>query len=176
MPKDYDSMSPNARSYELGRDIREGQMAKMMTTSVANCTCKTCETQRCLDKEAHAKQLAELTRLACERPTLDLRLDEVQSPPWGERRGKLAGAEDYVDDHKDDPKPDLVNHPPHYKSGGLEVFDVLRAFGLLKSFTLGNVVKYILRAGRKGDALEDLKKARWYLDVEIAEREAVNKP
>lgn len=114
------------------------------------CACKTCETQLRLDDEAHARKLAEAAKLAQERPTLDLRLDG--------------------------PKPDVVNHPPHYKSGGLEVFDVLRAFGLLKSFTLGNVVKYVLRAGRKGDALEDLKKARWYLDEEIKEREDANKP
>ena len=63
-----------------------------------------------------------------------------------------------------------VDHPPHYKSGGLEAIDVIEAFGL--GFFLGNVIKYVLRAGRKGDAAEDLKKARWYIDREIARREA----
>ena len=63
---------------------------------------------------------------------------------------------------------DPVNHPPHYKAGTLEVIDVIEAFGLDRSFCLGNVAKYLLRHGRKGDALEDLKKARWYLDREIA--------
>lgn len=62
-------------------------------------------------------------------------------------------------------KPDMVNHPPHYKSGGLESIDVIEAFDL--GFCLGNTVKYVLRAGRKGDRIEDLKKARWYLDREI---------
>jgi hypothetical protein len=64
---------------------------------------------------------------------------------------------------------DVVNHPPHYKSkSGIEVIDVIESFGL--NFRLGNSTKYILRAGRKGSArkrIEDLKKARWYLDREI---------
>lgn len=72
------------------------------------------------------------------------------------------------------PKPDHVNHPPHYKSAaGIEVIDVIEAFDL--NFRLGNTTKYILRAGRKGNARhrsEDLKKARWYLDREIARSEA----
>ena len=45
---------------------------------------------------------------------------------------------------------DPVHNPPHYKSGGIEVIDVIEAFEL--GFHLGNVVKYVLRAGRKGDA------------------------
>lgn len=65
---------------------------------------------------------------------------------------------------------ETINHPPHYRSGGIEVIDVIDAFDL--GFRLGNAVKYILRAGRKGSALEDLKKARWYLEREISKREA----
>lgn len=67
---------------------------------------------------------------------------------------------------------DIVNSPPHYKTeAGIEVIDVIKAFSL--NFCRGNVVKYILRAGRKDQKkeLEDLKKARWYLDREIMERE-----
>ena len=66
---------------------------------------------------------------------------------------------------------DMVNQPPHYQGKGLEAIQVIEAFGLHQSFCLGNVVKYILRAGKKGDALEDLKKARWYLDREISRLE-----
>lgn len=62
-----------------------------------------------------------------------------------------------------------VDHPPHYQANGVEAIDVIDAFGL--GFNLGNAVKYLLRAGRKGDALTDLKKARWYLDREIDKRE-----
>lgn len=62
-----------------------------------------------------------------------------------------------------------VDHPQHYRSGGIEAIDVIEAFGL--GFNLGNVAKYVLRTGRKADALEDLMKARWYLDREIARME-----
>lgn len=65
---------------------------------------------------------------------------------------------------------DPVTHPRHYTRGGIETIDVIEAWQL--GFHLGNAVKYISRAGHKGDALEDLKKARWYLDREIARREA----
>lgn len=60
---------------------------------------------------------------------------------------------------------DVVNHPPHYKGNGIEAIDVIEGFGL--GFNLGNAVKYILRAGRKGEANEDLRKARWYVDRQI---------
>ena len=64
------------------------------------------------------------------------------------------------------PKPDPVNHPPHYVSpAGIEAIDVIEAFGL--GFHLGNVVKYVLRSGKKGDRIEDLKKAAWLLNREI---------
>jgi hypothetical protein len=60
-----------------------------------------------------------------------------------------------------------VSHPEHYVAGRLyEPKDVIRDWGL--NFNLGNVVKYVARAGRKGDKLEDLQKARQYLDFEIA--------
>lgn len=64
-----------------------------------------------------------------------------------------------------------VDHPAHY--GGAdsphEAIKVIEAWGL--GFCLGNTVKYIARAARKGALLEDLKKARWYLDREIARLE-----
>lgn len=62
-----------------------------------------------------------------------------------------------------------VDHPPHYQANGVEAMDVIEAFGL--GFCLGNVVKYVLRAERKGAPLVDLKKAQWYLGREIARRE-----
>jgi hypothetical protein len=63
-------------------------------------------------------------------------------------------------------KKDTVNHPSHYTRGGIEAIDVIEAWGL--GFHLGNALKYIARAGHKGDAIEDLSKARWYLDRAIA--------
>ena len=64
-------------------------------------------------------------------------------------------------------KEDMVNHPPHYTVGGIETIDFIEAKDL--NYRLGNVVKYIVRAGHKdSDPLQDLQKARWYLDREIA--------
>jgi hypothetical protein len=69
-------------------------------------------------------------------------------------------------DSSDDP----VKAPAHYAYGRkFEPWDVILDWGL--GFLLGNVVKYVARAGRKGDALEDLRKAREYLDKEIASLE-----
>jgi len=64
---------------------------------------------------------------------------------------------------------DPVNHPPHYKTGGIETIDFIEAKDL--NYRLGNVIKYVARAEKKGNPIEDLKKARWYLDREIAIRE-----
>ena len=60
---------------------------------------------------------------------------------------------------------DPVNHPSHYMAhpSGVECIVVTEHM----NFCLGNAVKYIWRAGEKGDLLEDLQKARWYLDREI---------
>ncbi len=70
-----------------------------------------------------------------------------------------------------DPVPiETVNHPTHY--GGAddpyEAIKVIEAWKL--GFNLGNTVKYISRAEKKGSALEDLKKAAWYLAREIENR------
>lgn len=61
-----------------------------------------------------------------------------------------------------------INHPQHY--GGDVVYEcikVIEAWGLDKDFLIGNCIKYLSRAGKKGDLLEDLKKAKWYLDRKI---------
>jgi hypothetical protein len=63
-------------------------------------------------------------------------------------------------------KHDNVNHPSHYKVGGIETIDFIEAKSL--SYNLGNVVKYLTRADHKGNKLEDLKKAQWYLNREVS--------
>lgn len=62
---------------------------------------------------------------------------------------------------------DVINHPSHYTRGKIEVIDFIEDQQL--PYHPGNVIKYIARAGYKGDKLEDLKKARWYLDRYINE-------
>ena len=71
---------------------------------------------------------------------------------------------------------EIVNHPEHYTGGGIETIDFIEAKGL--GFNLGNVVKYVSRCGHKksrglsvdAKALQDLEKAQWYLEREIAIR------
>jgi hypothetical protein len=66
-------------------------------------------------------------------------------------------------------KSETVNHPAHYNAGSIEVIDAIDDWKL--SFCLGNSVKYIARAKHKGRELEDLKKALWYLQHEIANKD-----
>jgi len=70
---------------------------------------------------------------------------------------------------------DPVNHPSHYTEGRkYETIDVIEDWDL--SYRLGNCVKYVSRAGRKNCAVEDLKKAAWYLNREIESLEASKSP
>jgi hypothetical protein len=64
-----------------------------------------------------------------------------------------------------EPKHDPVNHPAHYKYGGIETIDFIEAKEL--GYNLGNVVKYITRSDHKGNRKQDLEKALWYLKREL---------
>ena len=67
---------------------------------------------------------------------------------------------------------DPVNHPPHYTAGGIDFIDFAEAKGLTENAYLFNVVKYVVRAGKKADVdpVQDLEKAEYYLKREIARR------
>jgi hypothetical protein len=97
--------------------------------------------------EEYAKRIYELTRGRDRR-----------HPITGKRL--MQGADIVATHHTD-----MVNHPPHYKAGGMETIDFIEAKAL--GYHLGNVVKYITRADHKGNKLEDLKKAQWYLSRAI---------
>jgi len=75
---------------------------------------------------------------------------------------------DYEDDMPNPSTADAVNHPPHYTShpSGIEAIQVTEHMG----FCLGNAMKYIWRADLKNDAIEDLRKAIWYIEREIQRR------
>lgn len=62
---------------------------------------------------------------------------------------------------------DIINHPSHYASGKIEVIEAIEDWGL--GFHLGNVTKYVARAGKKDSAktIQDLEKAIWYLRRKI---------
>ena len=74
---------------------------------------------------------------------------------------------------------DIINHPEHYTSGNIEVIDYIEDKEF--NFNLGNVIKYVSRAGLKKSigksatekALEDLKKAQFYIQREITKREKI---
>ena len=94
--------------------------------------------------------------------------------PW--LKSYLAGfAEELAGKGPEEKQPDAVNHPSHYASeSGLEAIEVIEAFFHGNAF-LANTFKYIARAGKKGGEakrLEDLRKARWYLEREIKLEEA----
>jgi len=62
-------------------------------------------------------------------------------------------------------KKEMVNHPQHYQGNKYEVIDIIEDYNL--DFNLGNAVKYILRCEKKGNKIEDIQKAIWYLNREI---------
>lgn len=68
----------------------------------------------------------------------------------------------------------MVNHPPHYRDNGsgVECITVVEHM----TFNLGNAVKYIWRHDSKGNPIEDLKKAQWYLAREISRLERESNP
>jgi hypothetical protein len=66
----------------------------------------------------------------------------------------------------EEPKSDPVNHPAHYKVGGIETIDFIEAKRL--NYNMGNAVKYIARADHKGNRKQDLEKAVWYLQRELS--------
>ena len=71
-----------------------------------------------------------------------------------------------------------VEHPDHYNKGNIECFDVIKAYygdDVFEHFCLGNVLKYIMRCKSKENYLQDLKKARVYLDKLIAKVEKEQK-
>ena len=71
-----------------------------------------------------------------------------------------------------DDEDDMVNHPPHYNKYGIECIDALRAATGegFEYYLQGNVIKYMWRYRYK-NGIEDLKKANWYLELMIAEKQ-----
>jgi hypothetical protein len=74
--------------------------------------------------------------------------------------------------NKSEPTKEMVNHPAHYGGDNpLEVIKIIDHYKL--GFALGNCIKYTIRADNKGNKLEDLKKAAWYLQHEINKLENI---
>jgi len=64
-----------------------------------------------------------------------------------------------------------INHPKHYNSGSIETIEYLKELGVAEDFCVGNAIKYLSRYKHKGKPIEDLKKAKWYIDYCIKLKE-----
>jgi hypothetical protein len=107
------------------------------------------------------KQERKIINLSEIRPNPRLIGDAVARP-----KARLATSADFpITDKTEFIMPDPVNHPAHYTTGGIETIDFIEAKQL--NYNLGNAVKYITRADHKGNRLQDLQKAKWYLEREI---------
>lgn len=121
---------------------------------------------RWTDKQKQSKIVKAVTEM---KATLNA-LDKIKDKPK-----KVIVQPDYLDKALTllkNQQPDLVNHPPHYTAGGIDFIDFAEAKGLTENAYLFNVVKYVVRAGKKIDAdpVQDLEKAEFYLKREIARR------
>lgn len=108
------------------------------------------ERARSMEEEAKERINRSETKKEKER-RIESQIDEFAQEER-ERREALEGIA----------RREAVNHPPHYNQGKIEVIDAIEDWGL--DFNAGNVVKYVARHQHKAEPLEDLKKARWYLD------------
>jgi hypothetical protein len=94
----------------------------------------------------------------------------VEGVEWRLEQGQKNNAEVMAKPKKAKPKADMVNHPPHYTShpSGVECIQITEHMG----FNLGNALKYIWRADLKGNVVEDLEKAVFYINRELVKRRA----
>ena len=87
---------------------------------------------------------------------------------------KLAIAYDHVYKNMDENVPDMVNHPQHYTQGGIECIDALKAATVgkrgIEAVCVANVIKYLWRYEEK-NGIEDVRKAKWYVERLLKELE-----
>ena len=119
------------------------------------------------------------TRILVDGERVETNAVENVIKSWNRRKNNFEVIDDtpniaeVVEKYGEDAKPDPVNHPAHYTSGGIECIDAMQAaFGVeaVKDFCLCNAFKYLWRHRNK-NGVEDLKKARWYLNRLIEEVE-----
>lgn len=68
------------------------------------------------------------------------------------------------------PEEDKINHPEHYTKGGIECIEFIESWGM--GYEQGNIIKYVTRYPYKGDAINDLRKAKWYIERLIEQERA----
>lgn len=115
---------------------------------------------------------------------MNLMEEQLKQSDIGKVRYKIArehlkdGVHDFVRnknvEHSSEKDSDVVNHPTHYTFGGIETIDAIEASmpkEEFRGYLKGNVLKYVWRYEIKGSALQDLKKAEWYLQKLISKIE-----
>jgi hypothetical protein len=163
------------RAFEVG-DIVGGSMGrkhKVISVVVGNIGCKGCYL---LDIEPVLGGAVIYRQCSCSY-TVEVPVGEaILTTEEGEVLGIVTDIQFELADEETNPaifgtvSPDEVKdmiNPSHYKRGGMEVIDVIDAFGLRADGYLWQVVKYILRCGEKDAPLQELKKAQWYLNRRI---------
>jgi hypothetical protein len=159
--REYVAKNPKAKPAEIAKAVDTG--LQYVYTVMWNVK-KKAKAQRAKVKAAKAAKSNQWTNIALASSGVPYYEDSV-TDTTPKRMAQIAfevGAKAVA---KAGAKPDPVNHPAHYKVGGIETIDFIEAKKL--NYRLGNVIKYLTRADYKGNKLQDLKKAQWYLEREI---------
>lgn len=131
--------------------------------------CDTCELKNVYDKET-----AEFTNnYSCVFNAMDNKmLDKIYG--WYKDLDQATCENAEVNCCNKEPNADMVNHPAHYTQGGIECIDCIKSATVgkvgIEAFCVGNTIKYLFRYEEK-NGIEDVKKARWYIDRLIKELE-----
>ena len=108
----------------------------------------------------------------CSCCLLDKFSDACNFNRWSD--DKIAIAYDHVYKNMDENVPDMVNHPQHYTQGGIECIDALKAATVgkrgIEAVCVANVIKYLWRYEEK-NGIEDVRKAKWYIERLLKELE-----
>ena len=133
--------------------------------------CPDCAIKFCHKSKKEVEEEANMTTVDSnkteDRQKIDSKETEERHIEDSSKEAVQVPTAEHMDKMYGNIKHDAVNHPSHYTRGRIEVIDFIEDQQL--PYHLCNVIKYIARAGYKGDKLEDLKKARWYLDRYINE-------
>ena len=139
--RSYVAANPNAKAKDIAKELGVG--ISYVYTVIWT-----------FKKKAATKKKATLTL-----PKINISMSTSNAPMQGVNHNVPVQIEMF------EPATDPVNHPAHYKVGGIETIDFIEAKKL--GYNLGNVVKYLTRADHKGNRKQDLEKALWYLNREI---------
>ena len=129
--------------------------------------CPDCAIKFCHKSKKEVEEEAKMTTVDSKETEEDSKKTEERHIEDSSKETVQVPTAEHMDKMYGNIEHDAENHPSHYTRGKIEVIDFIEDQQL--PYHLGNVIKYIARAGYKGDKLEDLKKARWYLDRYINE-------